>query len=744
LLRIDSSQNACHSDDLKINKKIMANGNSSLPRKMNATNKSPNEKMIGTAEVSPATPKPKNRIYVFGVAIFLTIITVLIRQACAVTFGERPLLILFMFPIIVTALLGGLFPGLFATFLVAAVADYFFIPPIDNFWISAGHDALQLGMLIANGVLVSIMSEFLRRSRQREYLHWRELAETQRELQKVEIRAEKNLAEIQSALLKHEVEARLVAIGRMEDAIAARKNAEAAEIALQESEQRYRILFEGAADGILVADAQTQTFRYANPAICHMLGYSLDELLQLSVEDIHPKESLEKVSQTFDSQARGVITIATDMPCLRKDGVVIHVNINTSMVNIDNQPCLVGFFTDITDRVRLEAEKENLETLLQQAQRMESIGRLAGGVAHDYNNMLSVISGFAELALDKAKPNDPIREDLKEIVSAANRSKDITRQLLAFARRQDIQPKVLDLNETVEGMLKMLRRLIGEDMELAWFPGTQLWPIHMDPSQIDQVLANLCVNARDAIHGVGKITIETRNIVINETMCTSHPKFSPGSYVKLIVSDNGSGIDKEILDKIFEPFFTTKEQGKGTGLGLSTVYGIIDQNDGVIDVHSEPGKGTSFNIYFPRRYSVGGDTSEEKTVTPQESRGETLLVVEDEIAILKLITTILSRLGYIVLTAKSPSEALSQVKEYPNKIDLLLTDVVMPEMNGKELADQLQVLRPSIKCLFMSGYTRDIFANQGIPDEGVHFLKKPFSTNTLAESVRNILDSVHP
>ena len=295
-----------------------------------------------------------------------------------------------------------------------------------------------------------------------------------------------------------------------------------------------------------------------------------------------------------------------------------------------------GTFQDITEQKKIVAQ-------LHQAQKMESIGRLAGGVAHDYNNALSVIIGFTELAIDEAGPNVALHADLEEVLSAATRATDITRQLLAFARKQVVAPKVLDLNENVESMLKMLHRLIGEDIDLAWLPKSSLWPVKMDPSQIDQILANLCVNARDAIEDVGKITIETENTTFDEDYCADHSDFNPGEFVQLAVSDNGCGIDKEILNNIFEPFFTTKDVDKGTGLGLATVYGIVKQNKGFINVYSEPGERTIIKIYLPRHEGEAVETQEGNTAEIPQGRGETVLLVEDDLSILNSRWTGLQR-----------------------------------------------------------------------------------------------------
>ncbi len=370
---------------------------------------------------------------------------------------------------------------------------------------------------------------------------------------------------------------------------------------------------------------------------------------------------------------------------------------------------------------------------------MESVGRLAGGVAHDFNNMLSIIIGHAEMILDEIQPGDAFHHDVMEMKTAAERSADLTRQLLAFARKQTISPRILDLNETASGILKMLRRLIGEDINLSWIPGLDVWPVKIDPSQIDQVLANLAINARDAIGGVGIMTIETANVVFDETYCQTHKGFKPGSYVLLAVSDTGTGMDKETLDRIFEPFFTTKELGKGTGLGLATVYGIVKQNNGFINVYSEPDQGTTFKIYLPR--------TEERAVRDSAPIGEknltgteTVLLVEDEESILALGKSILERRGYVVLAAHSPGEALRIARSHSGPVHILITDVVMPEMNGKDLRDQLTAVKPGFKCIFMSGYTANVIAHHGVLDEGIEFLQKPFSVRTLAEKVREVLD----
>ncbi len=427
---------------------------------------------------------------------------------------------------------------------------------------------------------------------------------------------------------------------------------------------------------------------------------------------------------------------------IRRDGEIRHIVVRFGITKNSEGRTLIthGANQDITERRQAEEERENLQVQLNQAQKMESVGRLAGGVAHDFNNMLSVILGHSELALMLANPEQPIFEDLQQIRKAAERSADLTRQLLAFARKQTVVPIVLDMNETVEGMLTMLRRLIGEDIDLAWVPAENLMPVKMDPSQIDQVLANLCINARDAIAGVGKVTIETGNATFNKSYCYDHPDFTPGDYVMLAVSDDGKGMDKETLANIFEPFFTTKDMGEGTGLGLSTVYGIVRQNNGYINVYSEPGHGTTFRIYLPGNLDNIGQFQTSDPSEPIEPGNETVLLVEDEPAILNMTMTMLQRLGYTGLAAPGPLEAMRLADNYLGEIHLLMTDVIMPDMNGRDLAATLLFHYPNIKCLFMSGYTANVIAHHGVLEDGVNFIQKPFSLNELAAKLRLVLD----
>jgi signal transduction histidine kinase/ActR/RegA family two-component response regulator len=395
---------------------------------------------------------------------------------------------------------------------------------------------------------------------------------------------------------------------------------------------------------------------------------------------------------------------------------------------------------EIAENKQAQIEKEKLQSQLMQSQKIESVGRLAGGVAHDYNNMLGVILGHADLALLKADAAHPLHDHLKTIRNAARRSAELTQQLLAFARRQTIAPRVMDLNVAVTTTLRMLQLLIGENIALDWLPGSEPYPVKIDPSQFDQLLINLCINARDAISGVGKISIETREITMDEAYCATKLYFIPGDYAVLSVSDNGSGMDKQTQAKIFDPFFTTKSLGQGTGLGLATVYGIVKQNNGFINVYSEPDQGTTFSIYFPlfADVTLADIKSPDNSITT--TGNETILIVEDEENLLQICQKMLLDLGYSVLTAGTPAAALQLAAAHKDSIDLLLTDVVMPGMNGRELQARIQKSNPGLKCLFMSGYTANVISHHGVLDEGVHFIQKPFSFKEISKKINATLN----
>ena len=388
-----------------------------------------------------------------------------------------------------------------------------------------------------------------------------------------------------------------------------------------------------------------------------------------------------------------------------------------------------------------KAQRKQLEDQLRQSQKMEAIGQLTGGIAHDFNNMLTVILGYSELMLKRLPPDAPLRDDVEQVKEAGERASLLTKQLLAFSRKQVLQPKVLDLNTVLTNMDRMLQRLIGEDIALVAVPAPGLWHVYADPSQIEQVMMNLAVNARDAMPNGGKLTIETANVQLDDAYAHQHGPVQPGSYVMLAVSDTGCGMDRETQARIFEPFFTTKEPGKGTGLGLSTVYGIVKQSGGYVWVYSEVGRGTAFKIYLPR--GEGAVETVEPGVAPARTvRGsEMILLVEDDRAVRVLARSTLQAHGYTVLEAHHGKHALQVYEQHAGPIHLLVTDVVMPEMSGRELADRLKPSRPNMKVLFMSGYTDKAIVHHGELDPGAAFLQKPFTPDALARKVREVLDT---
>ena len=460
-----------------------------------------------------------------------------------------------------------------------------------------------------------------------------------------------------------------------------------AENLLRESNEKFALAFNNAPINIAISSLDNGLYLDVNQQFLDTFGFSRDEVVGKSSLELGLITNVQREQVIEVIRKKGAVE-ELELVMSAKSGKELLFKYWGKTIIVSNQERLLSLFLDITEHRKIEQQ-------FQQAQKMDSVGRLAGGVAHDFNNMLGVILGHAEMAMIQVDPIQPLYANLEEISKAAYRSADLTRQLLAFARKQTIAPKVIDVNETIEGFLKMLRRLIGEDIDLAWMPGAGLWPVKADPSQMDQILANLCVNARDSILGVGKIIIETSNGICDEEFCSIHSGCISGDYVKISVSDTGSGMDRLTLAHIFEPFFTTKVVGAGTGLGLSTVYGAVKQNNGFIDVYSEPGQGTIFTIYLPRykEVSVTTQTSIEKTAEAAVGGHETILLVEDESAILEMTARMLQSFGYDVITAGNPGEAVRLVKEFKAEIHLLMTDVIMPEMNGRDLADRLMTLK---------------------------------------------------
>jgi two-component system, cell cycle sensor histidine kinase and response regulator CckA len=487
---------------------------------------------------------------------------------------------------------------------------------------------------------------------------------------------------------------------------------------------------------------QDRVFVLVNERICAMTGYERKELLGQSSRMLYLSDDdfayvgREKYRQISE---HGMGTVETRWRC--KDGRIIEIFMSSAPLSGEDFSKGVTFTAlDISEYKQSQADREKLQAQLIQAQKMESVGRLAGGIAHDFNNMLGVILGRSELLLATLPPTESLFLSIKEIEKAATRSADLTRQLLAFARQQTIKPRVIDLNSTIEGMLTLLRRLLGENINLHWKPDGSLPNINIDPSQLDQILANLCINARDAIAGHGHIVIETATAQVDRKFCDAHIGLTPGDYVLLTVSDDGEGIPESVIEKIFEPYFTTKDLGKGTGLGLATIYGIIKQNRGHITVESRLDHGSTFKIFLPQHQGeVVPDSSASQSTAPRKS-GETILLVEDDLAILAMTEIMLHHLGYTVLTAPDPDTALQVAAGYDGIIHLVLTDVIMPKMNGQDLYQRLYSHRLASKVLYMSGYTADIIARHGVLESGIEFLQKPFTQDQLGEKIRSILD----
>jgi two-component system cell cycle sensor histidine kinase/response regulator CckA len=516
-----------------------------------------------------------------------------------------------------------------------------------------------------------------------------------------------------------------------------------AEEALRESESRFRRLAESGLVGIIVGAADGRIVE-ANDTFLRTVGYSREELAAgVSWASLTPPEWVHSnAAATEQLRARGVAR-PWEKEYLRKDGSRVPVLVGVATLDGDKS---ISVSIDLTERKQAEAGRAQAEEALRhseeqlrQAQKMEAVGRLAGGVAHDFNNVLSVILSYGDLILADLKPGDPMRDDIEEIRKAGLRAAGLTRQLLLFSRQEVVSPKVIELQEVLESMDKMLQRILGEDVELVSVRSKSIGRTRADPSHIEQVILNLVVNARDAMPTGGKLTIETADVVLDEDYVLGHLPAKSGPHVMLAVTDTGVGMDRETQARIFEPFFTTKEVGKGTGLGLSTVFGIVQQSGGNIWVYSEPGKGTTFKIYLPR---VDAEVDvPTPTIAPATLRGtETILLVEDEEQVRTIVLSILRRQGYRVIAAQNAGEALLLCERHPETIDLLVTDVVMPQMSGPELAKRLAMTRPGMKVLCMSGYTDDSIVRHGVLESGVAFIQKPVTPATLSRKVREVLD----
>jgi two-component system, cell cycle sensor histidine kinase and response regulator CckA len=505
------------------------------------------------------------------------------------------------------------------------------------------------------------------------------------------------------------------------------------EESLRRAKQDMEAIFQGISHPIVILDPE-QRIIAGNKAFEQLVGQNIGEYRNRQCwkffhgpEAMGPPPDCPFVAM---KQSRGAAT--SIMPVETLDGVFLVSC--TSIFDADGRlEKVIHIATDISEQKRAEVE-------LRESQKMDAIGRLAGGVAHDFNNMLSIINGYAEIVLMKLKNDDPLCREVGQILKAGNRAADLTRQLLAFSRKSIVQPKVISLNTVVRGMEKMLQRLIGEDIRVAFETAENLGHVRADPGLIEQVIMNLAVNSRDAMPRGGQLTIETRNVELDESFSRLHLSVTPGPYVMLAVSDTGAGMDEATRECIFEPFFTTKEKGKGTGLGLSMVYGIVKQNNGSIWVYSEPGQGTAFKIYLPR-IAEAVELEQIAFAEPAARGTETLLIVEDEEAVCAMVKQILLSAGYQVLTAINGGEALMLLERRREPVHLLLTDVVMPGMSGRELADRLLAIHPEMKVLYMSGYTDDAIVHHGVLDPGAHFIGKPFTMMAVQQRVREVLDS---
>ena len=513
---------------------------------------------------------------------------------------------------------------------------------------------------------------------------------------------------------------------------------------LQQSEDKYRSIFENSLIGIIQVSIDGVVLS-ANPAFVQMLGYTSLENMLYEVKDVQssmyliPEDREKIVTQLFKyGQLKNQELQLKNRNC-RSFWVSIDIRLIRDKSGIPLR--IESLVNDINDRILAEQEKNKLQSQLAQSQKLEAVGKLAGGVAHDFNNILSVIIGKSEIALMKMAPSDAFYSSFTDIRKAAEHSANLTRQLLTFARKQTVAPQVVNINHTVQETLNMIKRIISENIEVTQAPCSELWPVKIDPDQMIQVLTNLCVNARDAINSFGNIRITTENKNLDKESYSNLDEFIPGDYVCLSVSDDGCGMSSEIQKQIFEPFFTTKGQHKGTGLGLAMVYGIVKQNNGFIHISSELDQGTIFKIYLPRYTGSSKEQPEEHDNHCIPKGDESILLVEDEPELLKVSEQILKELGYTVLAVDHPEEAIRYAEQHGEKIDLLLTDIIMPKINGRDLATHILDLHPHMHCLFMSGYTADIIAHQGVLDEGINFLQKPFSIQALACKVRTVIDT---
>ncbi len=519
--------------------------------------------------------------------------------------------------------------------------------------------------------------------------------------------------------------------------LTARRNAEKAR---EEAEAKFRMLVEKVAAISYIAELGVHgEWLYVSPQVETIFGFSASEWLTDSrewVKHVHPDDF--KIVEAAEEASKRGERFQAEYRVIRKDGRVIWVSDTAVVVEgSGTHPLMEGIIVDITER-------KQLETQLQQARRMEAIGRLAGGIAHDFNNLLTIIKGYAELALKRHKISPELHTDIERIEDASERASTLVRQLLAFSRRQVLQPKLVDLNSIVLGLDKLLRRLMDEDIQMSTQAGKTIATIKADPGQIEQVIMNLVMNARDAMPNGGRLTVETCDVELDAAYASEHVSVKPGRYVMLAVSDTGVGMSADTVAHIFEPFYTTKESGHGTGLGLSTVYGIVKQSGGYIWVYSEPGRGSTFKVYLPRVDAPPEVLPLAKWPLAKQTGSETILLVEDQPQVRELAHMVLAGKGYCVMVAATPEEAERACEQRDREIHLLLTDVIMPGVSGRELAKRLTLRQPNMRVLYMSGYTFNVIAQGGMLEDGMAFLQKPFTPSTLAEKVREVLDRAVP
>jgi len=537
-----------------------------------------------------------------------------------------------------------------------------------------------------------------------------------------------------------DVDGRIYALQGIVRDITSRKQTE---IALKASEERLRQVIRASNIGVFDINFVSRTL-YFSPEQRVIWGVDPNEPLAWDQhrQYIHPEDVAKVNAGNAEAHERPDGVFEIEHRIIRPGGEIRHLIVRAQAIFDEKTPerrllRVIGATRDVTDETLARQERDDLQARLLQAQKLESVGRLAGGIAHDFNNILNIIIGCAEIAASDPDPS-AVGGYLDEILKAATRSADLTRQLLGFARRQTVMPRVVDLNDFVSASLKMLRRLIGEHVTLSWHPGVDVWPVRIDPGQVDQILVNLMANARDAIADVGAVVIHTENVP--ESTSRLYDGLVPGEYVRLAVVDNGFGMDDETQRHLFEPFYTTKPLGKGTGLGMASVDGIVRQNGGTITVESRIGSGTTVNVFLPRvRSQAPLDLIGEQE--PPKRGTETVLVVEDEPALLRLTKRSLEALGYTVLAASRPEEALELAATHTGPVHVLVTDVVLPGMNGRSLAERLLAGAPNLKCLFVSGYPDGAMGQSGEVDEDVHFLQKPFTPKALADKVREILET---